>query len=103
MSANMMTLRQQIEALRFRDGDIDEITPENIAIQTGYNAALDDILAHVGEAEAERPTHRICFVGTCGKPDVNAPDDGTWPTCSKYPPACVEHLTFVPPPQRRQP
>jgi hypothetical protein len=47
------------------------------------------------------PNHRICFVGTCGKPDINAPDEGTWPTCSKYPPACVEHIGFVPPPQRK--
>jgi hypothetical protein len=50
---------------------------------------------------ASSPAHRICFVGTCGKPDVNAPDEGTWPTCSKYPPACVDHLAFVPPPQRK--
>ncbi len=44
---------------------------------------------------------RTCFVGMCNKPDVNAPDEGTWPTCSKYPPACIDHLAFVPPPQRR--
>jgi hypothetical protein len=55
----------------------------------------------VSEIEVGTVSSRVCFVGTCGKPDVNAPDEGTWPTCSKYPPACVEHLAFVPPPQRK--
>ena len=47
----------------------------------------------------QRP--RPCFIAGCGKPDVNAPtEQGTWPTCSAYPPACEEHLYLVPPTQR---
>ena len=50
---------------------------------------------------SEPPTpHRFCFVGTCEKPDVNAPDEGTWPTCSDKVPACAEHLYLVPLKQR---
>ena len=53
------TLREQIKLLHFGDGDIDEITPENIAIQTGYNAALDDVLTLLAAAEGPPRTMMV--------------------------------------------
>lgn len=49
----------------------------------------------------QTPPSRQCFVSGCGKPDVNAPNEGTWPTCSQFPPACSEHLYLVPRQSRR--
>lgn len=53
---------------------------------------------------APAATPRTCFIHGCGKPDVNAPSEqGTWPTASRYPPACSDHLYLVPPKQRMEP
>ncbi len=52
-----MTLREQIEQLQFENGDYDN-TPTNIAIVTGYNRAIADVLRVLTERPADRPHHR---------------------------------------------
>lgn len=48
------TLREQIEQLQFENGDYDT-TPTNIAIVTGYNRAIADVLHVLTERPAETP------------------------------------------------
>jgi hypothetical protein len=42
-----------------------------------------------------RETVRICAIVGCEEPDVIAPHDGTWPTCSGKMPICRDHLLTV--------
>lgn len=79
-----MDLRDRIERLRFREGDAPDRKAVTIAIETGYNAALDDVLelladiprpqesekcphCHEGSnSRAEGGTDRCFHCDTCG-------------------------------------
>jgi hypothetical protein len=47
-------LLSEVNKLEFREGDIDDPTPTNIAIQTGYNAALEDVKKIIEAVKQER-------------------------------------------------